>query len=343
MNNNKLKLYVKRDWIFFYCYAVVLWILFAFNYKNNDYSNYENLYIIVGHGIKDIRIEKGFTIFMNLVQSVNFDFQQFHILISLIYIVSIVLFLNKYAQERLYVLILFSIFPYILDTIQIRNAMAGCIMLYGYSILLEIEKNGITKKNIIKYIVIVFFAAQFHSLAYAYLLFLMVLIDEKILEIIIGFGLFLEIVLLFFKNRIVQIIGAIFPKINTYVLGGLWNTKYITQIMFLIMVIAIPILYKKVIFNDENKISVLTYKITLSCALFYILFSIDVDFFRLYRNCFLYIYIAISNCLNNKKNNNIYIYYGIFTLVVIGMEYAFIVYDSENINNIMRFNTIWNK
>lgn len=342
MKNINNKLIIKKDSLLFYSYVIIMWIFFAFNYLNADYKNYESLYNIIASGIKDMGIEKGFSLLISIVQMVTLEFKYFHVVLATIFMIFIVMFINKFAEQRLFVLVLYSVFPFILETIQVRSALADCVMLYAFMVLLKVEEREKLKKNSIIYVIVVLIASQFHTSAIAYTLFMLILFNEKVLEVIVGFGLGIELMALFFRNQLILLIGYIFPKGGVYISNGLWNTKLGTKILFFIVVVGIPFVLKKLIYSEYYPQSRLIYKICLISALYYILFCIDVDFFRLYRNCFLYIYIGVSNCLHNMKNNIVkYLCYIILMICVFLINYAFIAFDSQNIYNIVHYNTLW--
>lgn len=335
---------IRRDAFFWGSIVLAMWIFFAFNIYARDYENYRNLYNTCIAGYKINGIEFGYVILMKIAGIFRLDFRKFHVLIATIYIFCIARFVNNHAEKRSIIMLLIVLYPYILDTIQLRNALAECVLLLGYDELLYITKEGVDAKKIFKFLLIVTCAAQFHTSAYMYVLLLLIVLKERMLNIVVFWGLGIELILICFSNKILLRLSFLIPKAQLYVQNGAWSTKLLTKIVFLILVVGIPA-FLKILQGIENSDEYkLTYKISIICILYYLFFTIDVDFFRIYRNCIIYIYISLINNIGrlSLEKKKVLFYAGVFIFAIM-MNYAFIAYQSDNINNIITYNSLWKR
>lgn len=339
------KINIHRINIVYLLYGILLWCLFAFNSENNDYGNYLVLYNYTSLGGTDAGIENGYNIFMRLCSLAGLSFQGFRCLYAAVCIVLVMNFIRRCAISYTYVFILYSIFPFILNTIQIRNYLAIGIMLNAVVFLYK----GLNERKIIKtifwYVLFVLLAAQFHRISYVYLLLLLTCAETHILRWIYKIGLILEITTVFLFPDYKNFIGRFSDKAALYLSENWLHTQTWTKILLIIFVIAVPcaMRYFSLAKFWEDRFLEFCYKIMLVSGLYYIFFTISIDFFRIYAGLFPVVYVGYSNAfdkMKSKDNKNIYrIALLIFAL---SLCYAFIGFRSNNIYNFFHYNLLIN-
>lgn len=171
----------------------LMWILFALNYYNVDYHNYKAAYESIGNGISSDYFEIGFLLLIRFFNLLNFSYQGFLIVIATVTLFIFYKGISYITKNTAIVLLLFFIYPFILDIVQYRNFLGFAICLYGLHYILKEEVN---KEDIIKYILLVLLAMQIHKSMIIYLFLLILLIKNN--KTIISLSIILFIGILFF-------------------------------------------------------------------------------------------------------------------------------------------------
>lgn len=248
----KLSIFLLINKIIYFLVFLVLWLLFAFNTVNNDRGNYCSLYYYINNsGNFNRGIEIGFQLCMKYAYDLGFTYEQFQILIATIFLFAISLYIKEYSLDPLFNLILYAIFPFVLDTIQLRNSLALVFILMAFHYL---YKANIEKKKIyvIAFAIFILIASLFHQVALIYLLYSIALYDTKKVKKIVCIVFMAEILTIFLFPRYIDAIGMIFPKVQFYINRGQFSTKLITKFLFLILIVAIPIIFHLLNYNSKK-------------------------------------------------------------------------------------------
>ena len=157
---------LKRSDFFGGLLLVWLWILFGWSYGNADYANYLYKYSHIDSLGNNFEIlDVGVTKLSNLV---GLDYKHFLILFSAIFIIAIFYFTKKNTENWCFVIALYTISPFMLDVVQIRNSMALIFIWLGLDALINYKR----KIDLVRFVSCVIVASMFHSASIIFLLIL---------------------------------------------------------------------------------------------------------------------------------------------------------------------------
>lgn len=272
---------------------IFLWIIWAGNTSNVDYRNYSNIYNTMGNLNLDSwgGVEVGFNFLFRMGNSIGLTYQQFVMVISFIALLLFAVSFCRISKYPGYLAIGYSFFPFLLDVMQMRNAIAAAIVANAIPYLI--------KKNYIKYTVLILAATLFHTTSLYYLLFLGVIFSKKIIAVIsISISLVGVVVGLPFLRWIINYL----PSGAKYVVY-LEGNSLINRMLYMVFLISFVIIseflvykYKYLFLNKDDKLKEVNIRsrnyFEFISKYFYILLlllpllMIDSDFFRLFRNVF---------------------------------------------------------
>ncbi|MDT2782435.1 EpsG family protein [Vagococcus fluvialis] len=311
--------------IFYIFLLLLVWGILSLSTNNPDRKNYELVYeylsITDNYFYPDF--EKGFSFFMRIGSKLNLTYQQFLIFISTISTFLLHIFLKRETQNKNLVLIMFLFFPFFLEVVQIRNYLVLLLVINSIPFLVE--------KKVIKFILLILIASLFHVSALFYLLFLLCYIEQKKLLYIVSLST-LSIVL--FQNQILSILVSILPNGEKYLVYNN-STSISTVIMFVLFFMVNYYLINELsssvykidkrynFLSDYQKKSLdYTLKINTVIIFSFILITIDMNFFRIFRNIVIINYTLFANTIyNNKvlKNQHsliIQVFFVLFSLLI---------------------------
>ena len=108
--------------------------------------------------------DSGYTLINYYANYSGFNYIEFKTILSLLCMLALSYWVYRLSNNCICFLILYLIYPFFMDVIQIRNYIVEIILFYA---LYDLSQN----KNTIKYVLFVLIAASFHSLALVYLPF----------------------------------------------------------------------------------------------------------------------------------------------------------------------------
>lgn len=325
-----------RHW-FFYLFLAILWILFAYNTDNLDWHSYELIY----ENIDLYNIEIGFKLVCKLCIRLGLEYNAVVWGIGTVGLFLISRIIKKYSNSPSVVLVLYAIFPFFLDVIQIRNFAAMVIFLCSIQFILD----DVPHKRI-KYIIGILVASTFHVVALAYLVFLLIDVKKAYLKLAAWIALGGSVIVLLFPQLVLRVTANI-PRLQKYVYS-LDDTRMLTKLLFLailvVMYIMTTILLKGA--EDKKEYDVLM-KMSVIMFCFYPILIFSVDMFRIIRNTYLLYYMLCINCIVRKGNivrirrDKFVLCIGLVLLAVIS-NYLFIsIYSFETvIMNILENNSL---
>lgn len=300
---------------------ILMFLLMAFNYWNADYDMYAKLFIKYGSIDYYYNTEYLFQAFCKLIYSYKENYHSFLFIYSAIAIFLMYVTIKKQAKYPAFVTMLYLIFSFFLDAVQIRHFMASAIICFGLKYLL---KNNCTKKDYMKYLLLNIIAIGFHYMAVFYLIFLLIpkLSKKSLKPLLMKIILFSSILFLIINSNIfIKLLSLFLPesKINAYFISGDWKVnKIVTIILIIVQLIPLIILWINKKNNDDND---LLKKVIIMNILLIIVtpfYFYTVEFGRIFRGIIIYDYIALSNSLTKKLTyRNIKIYFMSFLLASI--------------------------
>jgi len=118
----------KKDYIIKYFLIILLWILIWGNYSNADYINYLNSYnrnaeFIIGSNTSEII----WCYLMKFSNLINLNYNQFLLIISFISFYMLIKTTNKYTNNLNLFFVLYTIYPFFLNAVQIRFFFASSL------------------------------------------------------------------------------------------------------------------------------------------------------------------------------------------------------------------------
>ena len=143
------------------------WIIIAYSRGNTDYTIYRDMYdatISLGVGAYP-DLEYGQRLFYTIGGFLNLNYDQFLLVYVSLGFLILIKGLMLLTNRLKITLILYFIFPFLFDVVQIRNFFAMSVLVYAFHFLLLENEKGST----IKYLIIVLFAGLFHNISFFFL------------------------------------------------------------------------------------------------------------------------------------------------------------------------------
>lgn len=154
----------------FLCLVVFTWFVATFCTQHADYATYYTRYM--NYENLNSLTEIGYTWIMVLFHKLSFSFDLFLCAAYAFTIGTVAWFIRKHSPNYTICFALYSIFPYCIDSVQLRNTMAFCVFLIGLNSLLK-EDETLKVKRMSFFVISVIIASFIHFSA---ILFLLVLI-----------------------------------------------------------------------------------------------------------------------------------------------------------------------
>lgn len=278
-----------------------MWGLFGGNYENADYSNYYYAYDLVKSesffSLTDLKFESGFLFLMKFLSFVGLDYNQFLMVLSFLGLGLIVISVERETPKPEFVYLLYLLYPFFFDVVQIRFFCACAIFCFSLHYLSKPKY-----RNKVKYAVGVIIASLFHITALPFLVF--IFLDKTkpkrilIASILVSGAGFL----LVWSGVLPFLLGLLNDRLTGYIsnpskIGFIF---YITTQLGLILLVlsARTILIKR---NIISKYVEMVYKLNIASIAFFPLYIVNSNFIRLYRVIIIPTYIVLSLLILNKK------------------------------------------
>lgn len=291
-----------RKSLIFSCLFLVLWVIFGFNTANADQLSYQNWYRLTGlsNQILD-RFEIGFSIGYRLGNILKLDFQTYLAVFSFIGLALVANSIYRYAKKPCLVILLYFIYPFLFDVVQLRNFMAFAIMMYSLRFL-----ESFNKENVIKFLLCFVISMSFHSSSFFYIFFLFAYLKDFkwITKISIFMTMGCILIAVFGRGLIMRFIDSETAQI--YLFEGMASSKMIGYLLFACLTVILVYKYNKS--NVKNTVSneflIYIIPLTIVSTPFILLNS---QFYRFYRNMILITYIVLTNLAFSEKSKDIWI------------------------------------
>lgn len=318
--------------------GVFLWIGMAFNNSIVDRAQYQRMY----ESPLKFNEEWGYTHLELLAGKFGLSFQTFFaILIGVCLAVALYTIIQNTPNPG-FVIVLYYIFPYLMDAAQVRSFLSACIITAIIPLLL---KRSV--KNTILYITGVFIASMFHYSAFFFLLLLITyILSWKIilpLFVALSFLLMNNIVpLLKFIANAIPFLGT---KIDRYLKPEFFTKESELQsyIIYLIMIFVLSIVTYLILQNYQNiekassRVAVASYSkndfsnlmLKLDSILIIVLplIAISVSYDRVIRAILMIHYIYFSKVFSSKAPVIIKMIYFIVLVIFVIYYFWFFIYS----------------
>ena len=274
---------------------IVGFLICVTNYANGDYEGYQIMY----NNAENSRywLEPGYYILEQIFLACNFEFFWFRFFYVGTAFVFLKLVIDRYAQSKLKVLLLYLVFPFLFDVVQIRNFMATVIVLYAIRFL---ERNDKAGRRL--FILFILLATSQHLSAALYIIFILTAyVKPKNIKKIALYGTcgmtLMFCVLTLFSSKVTSIIASLTGRTLQLTMEILYSSM---GWIVLGLLINIFINYFCRPAGEQSKLlASLSY---LSC-LFLPLTFMTFNMYRLFRNMILINYILLAKKDVNWKVN----------------------------------------
>jgi hypothetical protein len=313
---------------------ILMWIFFWGNTYNPDYFTYLNLYNS-NSGHLTTSLESGFIFLIKISNLMGLSYNMFLLFFSLIGLFLIHSTIKLYTSNFNYIYLLYFIFPFFFDVVQIRNFMVMAIVFYSTRYLMN--TNFLSK---LKFLILILFASSIQIISLVYLPFILVNIKSKkresFIQLVSIFSIILSILILL-NNKQIPFLYDLIKLTGISKLEIYFNTKtnFGFLIYWFIQLISFTIAYiTKRYYNqytrDSNnnyKLIILNYQVQLLSFIYLPLFLLNSNFIRIIRNLLLLNYLSISITKDCIKNRNIKLFYIIITLLFVLILYVLLLFS----------------
>lgn len=275
-------------------------------------------------------IDIGWLYFQLLLINLGVSFEGFRFVIGIVGIALIGQTIMKLSQQFNFVIILYFIFPFILDVIQIRNFLGSALLIYSFQFLVKDQK--------FKSLIFILLASSIHSLIILFIPFIFLYhfslrktftfgaVATPILIMLTSTLFFQSILKIFADDSVLNKISGYLNKAGSGFLF-LWSM----QLTFVLLIYGI---YRSFKLKFPQKASILNFiELVLKLNIFTIIISFpliifDGNFTRMFRDIMILNYIVISYSFMLDKSDRLkYIIFG--CLLVIWYFYGSVSYGTN--------------
>ena len=281
------------------------WVLFAFNYYNPDFYQYEAIYQLGAYG-SNSRMEAGFMLVIRMANKLGLSFLQFKAIIAFVGLAVIFSCFKTYVSPSYVVSIAYIIYPFLFDLIQIRMFIVVTIILYSFRFL-----RCFSIPNACKFILCVFIATSFQTSAIFYLSLLLAYIKNK--RKILTISLLLAAVeVILFNNIVVEYLFRKFAFIGENFASGMRYVSFaksferLMWIYFIIYAFTLAVNFVLCDRQCDEASDFSTYNELLTKILYISIIAIPLmklgsSFGRFYRVLLPGVYCSVSSSVDNKE------------------------------------------
>lgn len=282
---------------------ITLIILFVGNTYNTDYLAYEAIFTYNDFN----SIEFGFEVLVKIAKTLGLSFFGFKLILTVLIILLLLFITLKLKVNISGFIFLYTSIQFFIDMVQIRNTISSLFIIISLYFAL--------KKEVRLSMLLIIIASLFHTISLMYLPLVFMEYYSNKLKIILKFMTIIMIIIFpcllflgfqnyinyFFKYIFVDTIGM---SKSIYFLNEGIHYGCLVFYALAIFNLLIFIILKKIIFSNPlinknsnyfllTKINSLEF-IYYYCTFFIFLLLIDINFYRIFRNIFIFTYILIS-------------------------------------------------
>lgn len=286
--------------------AFYMWILLGFGYGNTDYASYENQFRYFNVVNRNFTISNfGYQTLCRLFYPIGIDYATFLVIEATVIIVLYYIFTLKNCKNPYLCLLLVCIYPFIIDTTQVRTFFAAALMITAISIY----ANGNGIRSYIGMLVFLVLAFSIHFSFAAFFIFLFIpLMQRKYIPLWIVIVALIEVLLFSNIGRMALLITNQ-SQIDRYFGKGVSGLTVIFLIIYF-AVMYLPVLITSRHVDDwfeegsrEKRFAEIVVKCNILMLIFVPYCFITNDFMRFFRSIFVLNYAMLINAYCNQKNN----------------------------------------
>lgn len=314
--------------------AFYMWILLAFSFGNTDYASYENQYQYYNTINRNYSISNfGYQALCRLFYPMGINYASFLIIEASIIMVLYYIFAVKNCKNPYLCLLLVCIYPFIIDTTQVRTFFAAALMITAISIYAE----GKGVRSYIGMLIFLMLAFSIHFSFAAFLIFLMMpLMREKYIPLWVVIVALIEVLVFSNTGRLALLITSE-SQLDRYFgksVSGL--TVMFLIIYFIVMYLPVVITGKHLdSWNEdgskEKRFAEIVIKVNILMLIFVPYCFITNDFMRYFRSTFVLNYVMLINSdyiRQQKDFQKINLHHIPVTHFLLGVEIAFALFSN---------------
>lgn len=288
-----------RKKIFYLLLVSYLWILFAFSFGNADYMSYYNLYSIYGHGDISGIANVLFKYACYFCYNRGLAYADFLIIEATIGLFNISFVVFKLSKKPIFVIVLYFIYPFMMDVTQVRFFVASSFALMG--LYLYIAKISQNKKLSSMFYLFIFvtISALYHVSCFAYYIMLFLPLVKKIRKQSLLLIILLFEILIYFNFSNLASLVTSESNINEYLSKKMSVFSYIFMIVYFTLMLILVHFSSRRCYDYYNikqkKFTELVFYINLLMLSFGLLAFIANEFMRLFRIVTILDYIICTN------------------------------------------------
>lgn len=205
--SNLLIVLAKRHCRLFSVFLIaILWLLVWGATDNADYRNYEIKYEMISESDYVIEFnvfsEFGFASLMRIASLMSLNYSGFLFIVSFLALLLIDSTVVRYCKNTNYVYLLYFLFPFFLNAVQIRNFLAMSLLVFSIRYIVDDYR---LKK--IRFLVLILFASLIHISFVAYIPLVLVTMKKRktLIGLIVVISVSLSSVLVISGNSLTQL------------------------------------------------------------------------------------------------------------------------------------------
>ncbi len=311
----------KKNNVYNIVLIIYMCVLFMFGVNNTDSYAYMTLFndVCRGGNVYDNQfgIDSGFVFIMKMFSIFTEDYHVFRLIVILIAFYFIIISLKKIDEKNSMILVLYFLFPFGYDAIQIAFFLAYTIVVYICVCVIKEEC------SLSKFILFGVIACSIHKSILILTIYILLLINGKKInlkkweKILLGVLFLLFVINVYFKVNFVQMIVDLLPYVQGYV-GGYVERKEINPMHHLLIFLMyfLIVLYSYKIKNDSSENKKLHDFNCISLILLPTIFT-TLDFERLLRPMLMINYIYIHSTATLQRKDLRYLEFFIVLIVIV--------------------------
>lgn len=370
INSGIYYFFTKKNKYFTILFSVSIIIFFIIlmggNTENPDLKvgagAYQDVYYNIYMGTKEFTKDIGYIKIMDFFHKFNFSFEVFHLICSGVGLLLLLYPLLKYIKNKPLLLMLYFIYPFLMDVVQWRNFLALSLFVFGF---IHLGKDETQKIKLIS-ICCLFLSCLIQQTFWAYLPFLFIkkIYTKKtkkyfnLIWLALTLVCFLKPIINQFNTILMIIAPSLFDTSENFLSVSTrfgWILNWGTQIVNFFIISRVSrevtaILPSNISKNNQKRVALINRIYTLNgyAFLFMPLYVINTTFGRLVRNLIILTYIGaliggeiLKEHNQRKKNNHIILLLIIYAVILfLSNFYIFFDYGETIINAIFRNNNI---
>lgn len=293
---------------------LIMFLMAAGNVGSPDKSAYRIYFETVNTPDIHAAVEIGFQYLILFAKAVGLDFNGF--LAGYIALCFLLLWrlMNRISMNKALALFLYMLYPFILDTDQMRSFLAQLIVLTAIAFLLKEEK-----PHILRYLLLALFAFLFQQSCAVFLIYGLIVLDrKKVIWLTAALAVFL-----LFGRFLIPVIASRFTMFNiervaNYFLNNAGKKNWYIYALFYMEIIVITLYFIQIIRRDRTHLEMRSIlygekqflfgelnmdvieKINIISIALITLLPLNPHFERLMRPVLLLDYIALTNLIGPK-------------------------------------------